>query len=109
MKNIFIILLLIINSYAATYSTEETNGVYNISVDEHEMVVIKLNAKNNGYAQINKTPSQCGTLHLLDSTGKNLGSLLSLYSSMNKKVKKGQLKLMVIPKNECKVSFSIPD
>jgi hypothetical protein len=74
-----------------------------------EMTVYNLYAKKDGFAQIDKVPNTCGVVHLLDESGKNVGSLYKGYSSANVKVSKGKLKLMVTPEEQCKVSFSIPD
>lgn len=90
---------------ADTIDVKESNGVYTTN----KMAVYNLYAKNDGYAQIDKTSSTCGTVHLLDSKGKNIGSLPKGYATMNKKVEKGKLKLMVTPDEQCKISFSIPD
>ncbi|MFA5234896.1 MAG: hypothetical protein WC390_10900 [Sulfurimonas sp.] len=98
-------LIIAITIQADTIDVKESNGVYTTN----KMTIYNLYAKNDGYAQIDKTPHACGTVHLLDSKGKNIGSLIKGYETMNKKVEQGKLKLMVTPDEQCKISFSIPD
>jgi hypothetical protein len=106
MKFFLIGLFIAAVSFADTIDVKESNGIYMVN----KMTVFNLYAKNDGYAQIDKTPATCGTVHLLDSKGKNLGSLMrGMHSNMNVKVTNGKLKLMVTPEEQCKISFSIPD
>lgn len=105
MKFFLISLFIAAVSCADTIDVKESNGIYMVN----KMTVYNLYAKNDGYAQIDKTPATCGTVHLLDSKGKNLGSLLRGYANINVKVEKGRLKLMITPEEQCKISFSIPD
>lgn len=105
MKLFLMSLLTITTIYAQTINVHESNGVYSVT----EMTVYNLYANNNGFAQIDKTPGSCGTVHLLNAQGKKLGSSYKGFGSMNVKVEKGRLKLMITPEEQCKVSFSIPD
>jgi len=102
-------ILLVTDLYSSSYNVQETAGAYIVSADKESMVVLKLYAHNNGYAQVDKTPSGCGTVYLLDSKGKKLGKIMKGYSSINKEVKRGKLSIMIVPEKKCKVSFNIPD
>ncbi len=105
MKYLVIFIVAGIYLYGKIINSQDSSGIYTAN----EMTVINLYAKSDGYAQIDKTPHTCGTVHLLDSKGKNLGSLNKGYENMNKAIQKGQLKIMITPEEKCKISFSIPD
>jgi hypothetical protein len=102
---LFLLSVLATIAYAGTVNVPESNGVYFVN----DMTVYNLYAGSNGFAQIDKTPAACGTVHLLNAQGKNIGSSYKGLGNMNVKVEKGRLKLMVTPEEQCKVSFSMPD
>jgi len=107
MKGVLLSLVLTTLAFGQIFSGTTPDGSF---VAEKTQIVVKVNVLNSGYMQITKAPTNCGTVFVLDDSGKLVGDLNMNQFTKNIKISKGSIKIQVVPtKGACTISYLVPE
>lgn len=97
MKKIFLVAICVASVFAGTQSLEVRQS--------NKQTVLEIFVQQDGYINIDKQPSRCGTVYLLDGQNKLISSSMVNYGAINQPVKRGKHIIQIVPSiSDCSIN-----